>query len=181
MDKKVFNANKKIEEETYKIRLKEYKSCKNKSSLIDKYKNHNMRFCLIINRDIAIENNDIEYANFITSVIDSMTNEISLLNKAAENNTINMVLNNYKFHEKVDIIFYVRKDFYDKEYEPYEVLNVKTYNILSQSIIQQANNILGNYGLKLKDIENMNIQDLYKLLNDEDLVLDILFASELYN
>ena len=110
-----------------------------------------------------------------------MTNEISLLNKAAENNTINMVLNNYKFHEKVDIIFYVRKDFYDKEYEPYEVLNVKTYNILSQSIIQQANNILGNYGLKLKDIENMNIQDLYKLLNDEDLVLDILFASELYN
>ncbi len=179
MDKIVFEANKKIEEKMYLDHRQSFYSCINKSDLLEKYKDHELRFCLIIRRNIALENNDNEYANFIDSVIDSMTMEISLLNKAVESNTTKDYLKKLTFHEKINIIFYVRDSFYDKNYEPYEVLNKKTYSLLANSIIDEANEILKNYKLTLNDIKKIHPNDLEKIVNDRDLYIDLKFASEL--
>ena len=138
-----------------------------------------MRFCVIISRNIAVEKRNLDYARFLDSVIDDMTHEISMLNKSMLDGSIDDVLKQLTFHEKVNIIFYVRKDFYDKELEPYEILDEKTYKKLSKSIINQANDILSDYKLSLNNVKSKSISDLYVLLNNNELVEDILFASEL--
>lgn len=89
MDKIVYEANVKLEKDMYKYDLDEFNSTQDKLSLVDKYKNHNMRFSLIIDRNIALENGDMEYANFLNSIINDMTNEIIILNKSIKENTIN--------------------------------------------------------------------------------------------
>lgn len=180
MDKIIYDANVKIEKDKYESNLNEYNAFQDKSQLINnKYKNHTMRFSLIINRNIAFENGDIEYANFIDSIINDMTNEIMLLNKSIKENTISDVLGQLTFHEKVNIIFYVRPNFYDSEIEPYEILTDDAYNELSNSIIKEADNILKEYNKTLNEIDKMDIKDVHELIKDNDLCLDILFASEL--
>ena len=63
MDKIVYDANVKIGKDMYEYKLSEFNAAQDKSSLIDnEYKNHNMRFAVIINRNIALENGDMEYA-----------------------------------------------------------------------------------------------------------------------
>lgn len=90
MEKIVYEANVKLEKDMYKYDFDEFNSTKDKLSLINnKYKNHNMRFSLIIDRNIALENGDMEYANFLDSIINDMTNEIIILNKSIKENTIN--------------------------------------------------------------------------------------------
>lgn len=179
MDKIVFDANVEIEENVYLNRLSDFYSCSDRDVLFNEYKNHEMRFCLIIRREIAKKNDNIEFAEFIDSVIESMTDEISLLNKGTFNNNINSVLKKYSFHEKVNILFYVRKDFYDKDFETYEILNETTHKLLSDSIIEEANIILSNYELTLKDVININSNDLKKIIKDKELIIDLKFASEL--
>ena len=180
MDKIVYDANVKIEKNMYEYNLSEFNTTQDKSSLIDnKYKNHNMRFSLIINRNIAFENGDMEYAKFLDSSINDMTNEIKSLNESIKENTINEVLNKLTFHEKVNIIFYVRSNFYDNEIEPYEILTTDANEELSNSIIKEANNILKDYDETLIKISKMNAKNVHELIKDRDLCLDILFASEL--
>lgn len=182
MDKTVFEANKKIEQNMYDSNLNEFKLCNDKLYLINnKYKNHNMRFSLIIDRNIAFEKGDIEFAYFLDSIINDMTNEISLLNKSLKDNSISAVLNKLSFHEKVNIIFYVRPTFYDSEFEPYEILAEETFKTLSASIIHEANCILKDYDKTLKEISLMKSKTNYvsDIIKNKDLCLDILFASEL--
>ena len=180
MEKVVLDANINLQMKLYEDDLNEFKTEQDKEKLIiNKYKNHNMRFCVIICRNIAIERNDSEYANFLNSIIDSMTHEISMLNKSMLNGNIDAVLKQFTFHEKVNIIFYVRPNFYDKEFEPYEILNDETLKKLSNSIIKEANSILKKYNKNLKEIKEMNKKDVQALITDEDLNLDILFATEL--
>lgn len=180
MDKIVYEANVKIEKDMYEYNLDEFNTTNDKISLINsKYKNHNMRFSLIIDRNIALENGDMEYADFLDSIINDMTNEIIILNNSIIENNINEVLDKLTFHEKVNIIFYVRPNFYDSEFEPYEILTKDAYEELSNSIIEEANNILKDYGKTLIEISKMNVPSVHKLIKNEDLQLDIFFATEL--
>lgn len=180
MDKIVFNANVKLAKDMYEYNLSEFNTTQDKLQLINnKYKNHNTRFSLIIDRDIAIKNNDLEFANFLDSIINDMTKEISILNKAMTNENINDVLKQLTFHDKVNIIFYVRDNLYDENFEPYEILTDDAYNELSNSIIKEADNILKEYNKTLNEIDKMDIKDVHELIKDNDLCLDILFASEL--
>ena len=180
MDKIVFDANVKLVKDMYEYNLSEFNTTQDKLQLINnKYKNHNTRFSVIIDRNIAIENNDLEFANFLDSIINDMTKEISILNKAMTNENINDVLKQLTFHDKVNIIFYVRDNFYDENFEPYEILDDKTIRKLSHSIINEANDILKKYNKDLKDISKMNPKDVRSLISDNNLCLDILFATEL--
>ena len=66
MDKIVYEANVKIEKDMYEYDLNEFNTTNDKILLVNnKYKNHNMRFSLIIDRNIALENGDTEYAIFL--------------------------------------------------------------------------------------------------------------------
>ena len=66
MDKIVFDANVKLVKDMYEYNLSEFNTTQDKLQLINnKYKNHNTRFSVIINRNIAIENKDLEFANFL--------------------------------------------------------------------------------------------------------------------
>ena len=179
MDKIVLEENIRIEKSTYKDQLDEFNLTLDKEKLINKYKNHNMRFSVIIDRNIAIENNDLEFASFLDSVINDMTHEISLLNKSMLNGNIDEALKKLTFHEKVNIIFYVRPNFYDSEFEPYEILTEDTFKQLSNSIIGEANSILVKYNKKLNKIIVMNPKNIHNLINNNELELDILYASEL--
>lgn len=180
MDKIIFDANVKLEKNMYESNLDEFNATQDKLSLINnKYKNHNMRFSLIINRNIALENGDMEYANFLDLIINDMTNEIILLNTSIKENTINEVLNKLTFHEKVNIIFYVRPNFYNSEIEHYEILTKDTFKELSNSIIKEANNILKDYDETLIEISKMNPRNVHELIKNKELCLDILYASEL--
>ena len=180
MDKIVFDANVKLVKDMYEYNLSEFTTTQDKLQLINnKYKNHNTRFSVIIDRNIAIENNDLEFANFLDSIINEMTTEISILNKAMTNENINDVLKQLTFHDKVNIIFYVRDNLYDENFEPYEILDDKTIRKLSHSIINEANDILKKYNKDLKDISKMNPKDVHSLIRDNNLCLDILFATEL--
>lgn len=180
MDKIVYEANVKLEKDMYEYDLNEFNTTNDKISLINsKYKNHNMRFSLIIDRNIALENGDMEYADFLDSIINDMTNEIIILNNSIIENNINEVLDKLTFHEKVNIIFYVRPNFYDSAFEPYEILTKDAYEELSNSIIEEANNILKDYDKTLIEINKMNVPSVHKLIKNEDLRLDIFFATEL--
>ena len=180
MEKFVLDANINLQMKTYEDDLKEFQSEKDKEKLIiNKYKSHNMRFCVIISRNIAVEKRNLDYARFLDSVIDEMTHEISMLNKSMLDGSIDDVLKQLTFHEKVNIIFYVRPNFYDKDFEPYEILNDSTLEKLSNSIISEADSILIKYNKNLKEIKEMNAKDVHSLINDKDLCLDILFATEL--
>ena len=178
MNKITLDANKKIEENVYKFNLEEFTSTIDKDILRKKYK-ESMRFILILRRNIALENNDIDYYNFINSVIDEMTDEISMLNKANINNTIDEILNNMSLHQKINIIFYTRDEFYDKDFEPFEILEEDTYNKLKESIIKDSEKYLSTYNLTLKKVKFMNPNDLEKIIPDREQRLDILFATEL--
>ena len=179
MDKIVFDANVELEKNSYDIGFNDFKSCVDKNALIDKFKNHNMRFSLLIIRNIACEKNDNDYAGFLDLVICSMTQEISLLNSSFKNGNIDEVLNSFSFHEKVNIIFYVRPTFYDSSFDSYEILEAETFKVLSKNIIACADSILSSYGKTLKEIHEMNPLDVHKLIDDKNLCEDILFASEL--
>lgn len=180
MDKAVLEANIKLENDRYEYNLNEFNTTRDKLLLINnKYKNHNMRFSLIIDRNIAIENGDTEYANFLDSIINDMTNEIIILNNSVIENKINEVLNKLTFHEKVNIIFYVRPNFYDSKFEPYQTLTEDAFKGLSKSIIKEANRILKDFSKTLIEISKMNPKDVHSLIENKDLCLDILFASEL--
>ena len=180
MDKIVFDANVKLVKDMYEYNLCEFTTTQDKLQLINnKYKNHNTRFSVIIDKNIAVEKRDLDYARFLDSVIDDMTHEISMLNKSMLDGSIDDVLKQLTFHEKVNIIFYVRPNFYDKDFEPYEILNDSTLEKLSNSIISEADSILIKYNKNLKEIKEMNAKDVHSLINDKDLCLDILFATEL--
>ena len=179
MDKIVFDANVELEKNSYDIGFNDFKSCVDKNALIDKFKNHNMRFSLLIIRNIACEKNDNDYAEFLNLAIDSMTKEIALLNDSVESGNIDEVLNSFSFHEKVNIIFYVRPTFYDSSFDSYEILETETFKVLSKNIIECADSILSSYGKTLKEVNEMNPLDVHKLIDDKDLCEDILFASEL--
>jgi hypothetical protein len=179
MDKIVFDANVELEKNSYNIGFNDFKSCVDKQALIDKFKSHNMRFSLLIIRNIACEKEDNDYVGFLDSVIDSMTQEITLLNDSVKNGSINEILDKFSFHKKVNIIFYVRPNFYDSSFDTYEVLNNETFKILSDNILECANSILSKYGKTLKEVSEMNPLDVHKLISDSKLCEDILFASEL--
>ena len=179
MEKICFDANVDLEKKSYDIGLNDFKSCTDQELLIDRFKDHNMRFSLLIIRNIACEKKDYDYIKFLDMVIDSMTQEISLLNSSVKNGSIKEVLDKFSFHEKVNIIFYVRPNFYDSNFDTYEILDNKTFKILSENIIDCANDILSLYGKSLKEIHDMNALDVHKLINDRELCVDILFASEL--
>jgi len=89
-----------------------------------------------------------------------------------------------------NIIFYVRESFYDKEFDPYEILDKETFKILSDVIKNEANDILKDYNLTLNDIMNVNIYsivenkdimnvNIYSIVENKDMALDILCATEL--
>ena len=170
MDKSTFDSNVELEKKSYDFKYEDFINCSDKDKLKEEYKSHNLRFSLIIKRNIAKEKGNIDYYNFLDSVINEMTNEISLVNKSNE------FINTLSFHNKVNIIFYVRPTFYDSEFEPYEILNESSYKELANSIIDEANVILKEYNIKLNDVRDVN---LYNIIDDKDLCLDILFASEL--
>lgn len=178
MDKITLEANKKIEEKMYTSNLEGFNSNTNKELLMKQYK-ESMRFILIIRRNIALEHNDIEYYNFINSVIEKMTNEISELNKANSNNTIEEKLNKLSIHNKINIIFYTRDNFYDKEFEPYEILEEDTYKKLKDSIIKESENYLSTFNLTLKKVKFMDLKELEKIIPNQEQRLDILYATEL--
>lgn len=171
--------NIKIENETFEFKIKEFKKANDKKELIKKYRNHNMRFSLIIIKNIALEKNEIEFANFINDIILDITKQISILNNAFKLNTLDITLKDYSLNEKVNIIFFVRPEYYDKKYDEYEILKSEVFELLSQSIIEDANNILKKYNCTLDDIKFMNINDIHKLIDDNELVVDILYAKEL--
>lgn len=179
MDKIVFDSNVELEKNSYDIGLKEFKTCSDNKVLIDKFKSHNMRFSLLIAREIACEKNDKEYVGFLDSVIDSMTQEIALLNNSFKNGNINKILDMFSFHEKVNIIFYVRPNFYDSCFDTCEILDDETLKALSKNIIECADDILSTYGKTLNEVHNMDILSVHELIDDKELCLDILFASEL--
>ena len=174
MEKFVIDANFKIQEKMYSLNLDEFRNCSNKNELFLEYKDCSMRFLYLIRRGIAEKNNDLDYVSFLNSVIDSMTDEIKLLN-----DDFNKNIGKFDFHDKVNIISYVKSDFYDKEFDTYEVLNSNSYNLLKNIIIEEANEILKEYNLTLNDIVNINLQELSNLLNNKKLYLDICYASEL--
>ena len=180
MDKIVFDANVKLAKDMYEYNLSEFNTTQDKLQLINnKYKNHNTRFSVIINRNIAIENNDIEFASFLDNIINEMTKEISLINEIVKNGDVEKELEKISFHDKVNIIFYVRPNFYDEEYEPWEILTKVAYDELSKSIINEASIILSKYNKNINEIKSMNLKDIHSLINNKELCLDLLFASEL--
>ena len=174
MDKSTFDANVEIEENMYSYNLDKFKECTDLDELFSEYKDCSMRLLYLIRRDIAIRNNDLDFVEFLDLVINSMTDEIKLLNEDFNKN-----ISKFNFHERVNIINYVKDNFYDKEYDTYEILNENSYNLLKNLIIEEANLILEKYDLTLKDIININLGALSDLLNDRRLYLDICFASEL--
>lgn len=174
MDKSTFDANVAIEEKMYSYNLDNFKNCNNMDELFSEYKDCSMRFLYLIRRDIAKRNNDLDYVGFLDSVINSMTDEIKLLNEDFNKN-----ISKFNFHERVNIIFYVRDEFYYKEFDTYEILNKDIYNLLRDLIIDEANVILKDYNLTLKEAYNLNPRELNKLFDDKKLYLDISFASEL--
>jgi hypothetical protein len=179
MERIVFDANVELEKNSYDICFNDFKSCVDKNTLIDKFKSHNMRFSLLIIRDIACERNDKEYAEFLNLAIDSMTKEIALLNDSVESGNIDEVLDKFSFHKKVNIIFYVRPDFYDNTFDTYEILNNETFKVLSENIIECADSILSKFGKTLKEVSGMHPLDVHEMIDDKELLIDILFASEL--
>ena len=174
MEKFVFDANVKIEEKMYSLNLDNFRNCSNKDELFLEYKDSSMRFLYLIRRGIAEKNDDLDYVEFLNSVIDSMTEDIKLLN-----DDFNKNISKFNFHDKVNIITYVKRDFYDKEFDTYEVLNSNSYNLLKNIIIEEANELLKEYNLTLNDINNIDLQELSNILNDKKLYLDICYASEL--
>lgn len=174
MEKFVFDANVKIEEKMYSLNLDNFRNCSNKNELFLEYKDSSMRFLYLIRRGIAEKNDDLDYVEFLNSVIDSMTEDIKLLN-----DDFNKNISKFNFHNKVNIITYVKSDFYDKEFDTYEVLNSNSYNLLKNIIIEEANELLKEYNLTLNDINNIDLQELSNILNDKKLYLDICYASEL--
>ena len=174
MDKSTFDANVKIEEKMYSYNLDKFKECTDLDELFNEYKDCSMRFLYLIRRDIAIRNNDLDFVEFLDLVINSMTDEIKLLNEDFNKN-----ISKFNFHERVNIINYVKDNFYDKEFDTHEILSEDSYNLLKDLIIEEANLILEKYDLTLKDIININLGALSDLLNDRKLYLDICFASEL--
>lgn len=179
MDKIVFDANVELEKNSYDIGFNDFKSCVDKNALIDKFKNHNMRFSLLIIRNIACEKNDNDYAEFLNLAIDSMTKEIALLNDSVKSGNVDEVLDKFSFHDKVNIIFYVRPDFYDNTFDTYEILNNETFKVLSENIIECADSILSKFGKTLKEVSGMHPLDVHEMIDDKELLIDILFASEL--
>lgn len=180
MDKIVFDANVKLAKDMYENNLSEFNTTQDKLQLINnKYKNHNTRFSVVINRNIAIENNDLEFANLLDSIINDMTKEISLINEIVKNGDVEKELEKISFHDKVNIIFYVRPNFYDTKIEPWEILTKAAYDELSKSIINEASIILSKYNKNINEIKNMNLKDIHSLINNKELCLDLLFASEL--
>lgn len=177
----VYEENKRIENDVFDYKLIEFKNSKDKRKLMDEYKNHNMRFSLIIEKKIAIERNEKKYEEFIDSVIEKMNSEICLLNNAYKNDNLNDVLKKFSLHDKINIIFYVRPQYYDIKYDPYEILIDDVFKILSQSIIFDANNILKKYNITLEDIKLMNAKDVHGLIKNSELAVDILYAAELIN
>lgn len=178
MTETTLNANIKLQKDMYKSNLDEFNKTIDKELLRYKYKKQ-MRFDVIIIRNLAKENNDIAYFDFLNTIIEEMTNEIVLLNKSFKDGSINNVLNNFSFHEKVNIIFYVRPVFYDKKFEPYEILNKDTFEVLKSVIISDANTILKQYNINLKDVRKININIIKKIINNDELYEDIMYASEL--
>ena len=179
MDKKVFEANEQLQKDMYESNINEFNVAKNKELLKTKYKDHNMRFSLVLCKNIALENNNLEFASFLDNIINEMTKEISLINEIVKNGDVEKELEKISFHDKVNIIFYVRPNFYDEEYEPYEILTETAYNELSKSIIDDANMILSRYNKNINEWKNMNLKDIHSLINNKELCLDLLFATEL--
>ena len=99
--------------------------------------------------------------------------EISSLNQAVLNNTIEDVLSNFSFHDKINIISYVKDDSYNEKIDVYEKLNNKAYKLLKEDIIKEADLILSKYNISLNDIKRMELTDIQKLLNDNQLFIDI--------
>lgn len=174
MEKFVFDANVENEENMYSYNLDKFRKCTDLDELFNEYKDCSMRFLYLIRRDIAKRNNDLDFVDFLDSVINNMTDEIKLINEDFDKN-----ISKFNFHERVNIINYVKDNFYDKEYDTYEILNENSYNLLKNLIIEEANLILEKYDLTLKDTININLGALSDLLNDRRLYLDICYASEL--
>ena len=183
MEQFVIDANKEIERKMYKTKLEEFRNCTDISQLIKDYKSNNMRFSVILDKELAVENKDNDYVEFLDSVINSMTDEIVSINKSVINGNVDDVLSRFSFHEKVNIIFYVRDNYYDFEFEPFEILSVDAYEVLKDSIINEANELLGknNLTLEIYRKENYLPCDLATFIDDEELRIDICFAAELVN
>lgn len=173
-----YEENKRIIKDMFDSDLLEFKESSNKDELIEKYKSQ-MRFLTIISRDIALEKNQKDYAKFLDGIINEETYEILSLNKAYKNGTFYNELQKYNFHDKINIIFYVRKDFYNSKYDSYAVLDEDVKAKLSRIIIEEANIILKEFNVSISEIKLMNINNINKLINDNKLALDIMFASEL--
>ena len=179
MDKETFEANRRLEEKMYPYALEIFNERENKEELKKTYKKHNLRMSLLMVRDLAKENNELKHLEFVNSVLEEINNQIISLNNSYKNNTIDEELKKYPFGEKVNIYFYIRNDFYDPKYDPYEILNDDTKKILGESIIKEANEILKDYKITLEDVINMPVMDFHDLIGNKDLSLDILYSTEI--
>ena len=173
MNNEEFEEIKKVEEIIYQEKLQEFNSCDDKQDLFNSYKEYNMRFFIILDKLIATERKDNEFALFLNSILECMNKEISSLNQAVRNNTIEDILSNFSFHDKINIISYVKDDSYNEKIDVYEKLNNKAYKLLKEDIIKEADLILSKYNISLNDIKRMELTDIQKLLNDNQLFIDI--------
>ena len=173
MNNEEFEEIKKVEEIIYQEKLQEFNSCDDKQDLFNSYKEYNMRFFIMLDKIIATERKDNEFALFLNSILECMNKEISSLNQAVLNNTIEDVLSNFSFHDKINIISYVKDDSYNEKMDVYEKLNNKAYKLLKEDIIKEADVILSKYNISLNDIKSMELTDIQKLLNDNQLFIDI--------
>lgn len=173
MNNEEFEEIKKVEEIIYQEKLQEFNSCDDKQDLFNSYKEYNMRFFIILDKLIATERKDNEFALFLNSILECMNKEISSLNQAVLNNTIEDILSNFSLHDKINIISYVKDDSYNEKIDVYEKLNNKAYKLLKEDIIKEADLILSKYNISLNDIKRMELTDIQKLLNDNQLFIDI--------
>ena len=173
MNNEEFEEIKKVEEIIYQEKLQEFNSCDDKQDLFNSYKEYNMRFFIMLDKIIATERKDNEFALFLNSILECMNKEISSLNQAVRNNTIEDILSNFSLHDKINIISYVKDDSYNEKIDVYEKLNNKAYKLLKEDIIKEADLILSKYNISLNDIKRMELTDIQKLLNDNQLFIDI--------
>lgn len=177
MEKDVLEANKKIKEEMLKLEIERFKNC-NDFKLLEKEYLSQMRILLEIERKVALENNEVEFANYIKKIIDIQTNEIHKINEAFYNNTIKDLLLSISFHKKVSILGYAKDCYYDNVNDPYEVLDNSAKEFLRKATIEEADEILKSYNYCLKTIKEIPVNKVYEIINNNDLALNILYTCE---
>lgn len=174
MNKTILGANINIIRKTINSRLNDFKLGNiAKSTFFNQ-----MRLLNELERKVAIELEEFEYANFIKEIIDEQTLKIHKVNSSLLCNDLSYV-NSLTLHDKVNIITTIMPDYYDSINDPYEVLTIDANNWLIDNLIIEVNSILKKYNISIEDINKIDINDLHKMIKNKQLYLDILYISNL--